>query len=162
MSQREFDKLMAGEVLTNNTDHRREKGRHTTSIGFCFFDEDPDEAIHWLSYIVCQDVCVTLRIPDNLLTVTKGEYRDVENDNVEDMSLAELFFSPPPTIWRTEYCLQQYSLRDVEVLEHTEKYAGPDFEFVPRIETETDGREISLFETNYQKSTKNIHQSQSL
>lgn len=138
MSQQEFDKLMAGEVLTNTTDHHRDMGRHTSSVGFCFFTENPDEAIHWLSHIVCQDVCVTLQIPDDLLTESEGEYRDVENDDVEGMSLMELFFTPPLTIWRKEYCLQRYSLREVEVLKHTDKYAVPVVNFVPPIEIKTD------------------------
>ena len=52
MSEAEFERLLAGERLTNTTDFHGEQGRHTTSVGFCFFPEDPDEAIHWLRGIV--------------------------------------------------------------------------------------------------------------
>ena len=139
MSQQEFDKLMAGEVLENDTVHS-ELGRHSTSIGFCFFTEDPDKAIHWLSHIVCQYVCVTFQIPDHLLTESKGEYRDVDNDDIEGMSLYDMFFTPPPTIWRKEYCLQRYSRKDVRIVDVTNKYALPFNKIVigPDIDIKTD------------------------
>ena len=136
MSQQEFDMLIAGEVLENNTVHS-ELGRHSTSVGFCFFTEDPDEAIHRLSHIVCQDLCVTFFIPDHLLTESKGEYRDVENDDIDGMSLYDMFFTPPPSIWRKEYCLQRYSRKDVRIVDVTNKYALPVF-IVSDIEIKTD------------------------
>ncbi len=136
MSQQEFDKLIAGEVLENDTVHS-ELGRHSTSIGFCFFTEDPDEAIHWLSHIVCQDLCVTFSIPDYLLTESKGEYRDVENDDIEGMSLYDMFFTPPPSIWRKEYCMQRYSRKDVRIVDVTNKYALP-VGIVPDIDIKAD------------------------
>ena len=49
MSDAEFEVLTAGGRLMNATDHAKERGQLTDSIGFCFFTEDPDKAIHWLS-----------------------------------------------------------------------------------------------------------------
>ena len=42
MSKREYDALMTGEVLRNETDHGA-MGLKTDSVGFCFFPEPPDE-----------------------------------------------------------------------------------------------------------------------
>ena len=115
MSMREYDALMRGETLRNNTRHA-DGGKKSTSVGFCFFQEDPDEAIHWLSFLVDADICVTMQIPDDLLTVTQGRYRDIEKDEGADL------FDDVPTIWRTEYCLSEYSLRTVKVLATTTRF----------------------------------------
>lgn len=115
MSKREYDALMAGNVLHNETDHKA-LGQKSDSVGFCFFPESPDEAIHWLSFIVDADVCVTMDIPDPMLQESKGRYRDVEKDKGSNL------FDVPPTLWRTEYCLTEYSLQTVHVLYVTDQY----------------------------------------
>ena len=51
MSFDEFEKLKNGETLVNNTNHGAE-GRHTNSIGFCFFDVDFDD-IEDLKHEIC-------------------------------------------------------------------------------------------------------------
>ena len=79
MSKREYDALMAGKQLVNTIDHGAQ-GERSSSIGFCFFPEEPSEAIHWLSFIVDADFCVTMEIPGHLVTASKGRYRDVEKD----------------------------------------------------------------------------------
>lgn len=117
MSQREYGSLMAGGTLCNTTDHGK-RGKQTDSVGFCFFPEAPEEAIHWLSYIVDTDVCVTFDIADHLLTKRRARYRDPERD--KNVSLS----APPATCWRTEYSLTEYSLRTAKVLSHTDKYRG--------------------------------------
>lgn len=115
MSKQEYNALIAGDDLHSCKIHKL-TGQHTDSVGFCFFPEEPDEAIHWLSWIVNADVCVTMDIPDDLLTKSRGRYRDVEKD--KGLGL----FDPIPMIWRTEYCLTDYSLRTVRVLDATFKY----------------------------------------
>ena len=124
MSEAEYEVLIAGGKLMNATDHQKEYGRKTTSVGFCFFSEDPDKAIHWLSGIVNTEVCVTLDIDDSLLTESTGTYRDDEKDNIEGMSLLELMFTPAPQIERKEYCMTEYSLETVKVLDMTTKYGN--------------------------------------
>lgn len=114
MSKREYDALMTGKKLVNTTNHAAQ-GEKSSSVGFCFFPEEPSEAIHWLSFIVDADVCVTMEIPGQLVTPTKGRYRDVEKDNGG-------LLSEPPMLWRTEYCLTEYSLQQVHVLYATEEY----------------------------------------
>lgn len=125
MSEAEYECLIAGAKLMSATDHHREKGQKTTSVGFCFFAEDPDEAIHWLRGIVSTDQCVTLDIPDHLLTESKGVYRDYENDDCDGMDFLDLMFAPAPTVERKEYCLTEYSLQTARLLSATDKYAAP-------------------------------------
>ena len=50
MSDAEYEVLTAGGRLMNGTDHGA-SGNKSTSIGFCFFSEDPEVAVHWLSGI---------------------------------------------------------------------------------------------------------------
>jgi hypothetical protein len=122
MSEAEYEVLIAGGKLLNITDHHKEHGRETTSVGFCFFPEDPDKAIHWLSGIVNTEMCVTLDIDDSILTESTGIYRDVDNDDIEGMSIIELMFTPAPQIERKEYCLTEYSLNVAKVIDVTTKY----------------------------------------
>ena len=122
MSEAEYEVLIAGGKLMNATDHHKEHGRKTTSVGFCFFPEDLDKAIHWLSGVVNTEMCVTLDIDDSLLTESTGIYRDDEKDDIEGMSLLELMFTPAPQIERKEYCLTEYSLNVAKVLDATTKY----------------------------------------
>lgn len=114
MSDREYQRLMAGETLTNTTKHA-EVGRKSTSIGFCFFTEPPEEAVHWLSFTVGSlDWCVTLDIPDHLLHKSRACYRDPERDN--------WLLDHPALIWREEWCLREYSLADVRVVAATDQW----------------------------------------
>ena len=115
MSDREYQCLMAGETLTNTTKHS-EVGWRSTSIGFCFFTEPPEQAVHWMSFTVGSlDWCVTLDIPDHLLHKSRARYRDPENDS---------WINPcPASIWRTEWCLQEYSIGTVRVIKADDQWA---------------------------------------
>jgi len=115
MSDKEYQRLIAGETLTNHTQHNL-NGWATTSIGFCFFTEPPHEAIHWLSFIVDTDWCVTFDIPDNMLTEAKAKYHKVDKDT-ERKPLID-----PTSCWRTEYCLTKYSIRQVKIINATDEY----------------------------------------
>lgn len=112
MSECEYRKLITGETLENNSVH---KGRRTNSVGFCFFTEPPRKAIHWLGGCVDSDYCVTMDIPDNMLTKTKAYYRDVEK--------RVLMTGEPARIERTEWCCRKYSIKDVRVRNVTSEYA---------------------------------------
>lgn len=114
MSDKEYKSLMAGDTLNNTTNHAA-KGQSSTSVGFCFFTEEPDKAIHWLSTIVSTDWCVTFDIPDQMLTKARGCYRDPERDKwpLEDTA----------RIWRTEWCLQQYSIHTVRIVKADDQWA---------------------------------------
>lgn len=119
MSEAEYDCLISGAKLTNYTDHAS-RGQKTNSVGFCFFAEAPDEAIHWLSGCTYPDCCVTMDVPDGLLRESYGIYRDPKRD--------DLFQPAPsggrPTMHKLEYCTTSYSLaQGVEVVGMTRKYA---------------------------------------
>lgn len=118
MSEAEYEGLIGGAKLTNAADHSK-SGQRTDSVGFCFFAEDPDEAIHWLSGCTYPDCCVTMEIPDSLVRESYGIYRDPERDD-----LSQLMPSNLPTMRKREYCTTCYSLTDgVKVLTMTQKYA---------------------------------------
>lgn len=115
MSDAEYEVLMAGGRLMNGTVHS-DKGNKSTSVGFCFFTEDPDEAIHWLSGCCYPDWCVTLEFPAGYLNETTATYRDPKKDNL---------YSPAgkhKRIERKEYCTTQYDNRTAQVLSATQKY----------------------------------------
>lgn len=114
MSDIEYKSLLTGTTLTNTTNHAA-NGQRSTSVGFCFFTEEPDKAIHWLSTIVSTDWCVTFDIPDQMLTKSRARYRDPERDN--------WLLDKPATIWRTEWCLQQYSIHTAHIVKVDDQWA---------------------------------------
>ena len=122
MSDAEFEVLVAGGRLMNTTNHAKERGQLTDSIGFCFFIEDPDKAIHWLSGCCYPDHCVTLDIPDHMLHESTGTYRDPERD---DLTRGPIIGGNRPTMQKREFCLTSYALSDgVTILSDTEEYRG--------------------------------------
>lgn len=119
MSEAEYDCLISGAKLMNATDHSK-SGNKTDSVGFCFFAEDPDEAIHWLSGCTYPDCCVTMEVPDGLVRESYGIYRDPDRDDL----FAPMPRGGRPTVRKREYCTTSYSLADgVKVLIVTRKYA---------------------------------------
>jgi hypothetical protein len=105
MSEDEYRKLIKGERLVNVNPHF---GQKTTSMGFCFFIEQPKDAIHWLSGIVIPEVCVTLEFPEGYLKKAYGYYRDVEKDK----NCTGKF----PPVRKAEYCCTEYSIDDCKVI----------------------------------------------
>ena len=112
MSDAEYEVLMAGGKLMNGTVHS-DKNK-STSVGFCFFTEDPDEAIHWLSGCCYPGWCVTLEFPAGYLNESVATYRDSEKD--------DLYSPKHKHIERKEYCTTQYDNRTAKVLCATQKY----------------------------------------
>lgn len=119
MSEAEYDCLISGAKLMNATDHSK-SGRKTDSVGFCFFLDDPDEAIHWLSGCTYPDKCVTMEIPDSMLRESYGIYRDPKKD---DLKRGPVVGGNRPTMRKREYCLTSYSINDVRILSVTDRYA---------------------------------------
>lgn len=77
-------------------------------------DMTADELVEFYA-MVC-DWCVTLDIPDELLTESKGRYRDFEEDD------RRAWYEEPATKWRTEWCLKKYSTRTARIIEASDKY----------------------------------------
>ena len=118
MSEAEYDCLISGAKLMNATDHSK-SGHKTDSVGFCFFTEDPEEAIHWLSGCTYPDKCVTMEIPDSMLKESYGIYRDPKKD---DLKSGPVVGGNRPTMRKREYCLTSYSINDVRILSVTDRY----------------------------------------
>lgn len=106
-SSEEHDKLISGEVLVNRTNHAVERNRNTNSVGFCFFEEDPEKAKHWLSGVVDFDYCLTLDIPEQMVTECWGIYGNRELTGSER---------------HREYCLEEYSLHDCVLIEASTRF----------------------------------------
>lgn len=113
-SSAEYDAFVRGEVLKNNTDHGARRGYSiTSSVGFCFFSEDPEDAIHWLSGIVDLDYCLTFDIPDEMLRVSSARYRDTSTTpGASSVCLLE------------DFCLRRYSSDTVKLLYATTAFRG--------------------------------------
>ena len=116
MSAKEYNKLMAGEVLENN---RKHEGQKTTSVGFCFFTEQPSDAIHWLSGCVDADYCVTMEVPNGLLTPSLARYRDPQKHNPMSNYISSSMF-----MVKNEWCCQRYSASMVKVIYATTHFEG--------------------------------------
>lgn len=126
MSKKEFDKLVKGEILKNNTHHKA----YTNSVGFCFMkvaDNEPEYAYNFLSGIVDDDICVVFET-NKKLTKCYGIYADPYGS----------FFA---TITEDEYCTKEYSLEDFKIV----KMAIPDFR-----------KEEWKWETNINKIVKKL------
>lgn len=104
MSKKEFDKLINGEKLINNTKH---DGR-TNSEGFCFMEGDPELAFDFLSGVVSEDICVVFET-EKELKETYGIYADPYGS----------FFE---TITEDELCTNTYNKDDFKII----KMAIPD------------------------------------
>lgn len=125
MSEQEFDAYRNGKVLKNTTVHSK-NGAHTDSVGFCFFPEDPDEAIRCLRGIVNDDVCVTFDIPDGEVKESRGLYCDHDKSDdsweavVEDILnyASGKAMENVVTIEKTEYCCTKYSSKTFRLVDY--------------------------------------------
>lgn len=122
MSDQEYRALIGGKVLRNSTDHRKQNCCRTTSVGFCFFAEEPDESVHWLSGCVDLDWCVTLEVPDGYLVPSWGTYIDNEGIDLSRPMNYEELMRTAKFKRRSEYCRSVYSMRDVQIIAATDKY----------------------------------------
>lgn len=125
MSGREFEAFMRGEVLTNNTDHS--KNAKTKSKGFCFFTDEPEEAIRWLRGIVTLEVCAKFEVPENKVKKTVGTYCDHDKtDNsfgacIQDIMSYFMDGEMPNvvTMEKEEYCCRKYSNKDFKLISYS-------------------------------------------
>lgn len=109
MSNEEYEKLIKGETLVNETKHKA----HTTSRGFCFMnlnDNPPEVAFHYLIGLVCPEVCVIFNVKNkNVLNKGYGRYTDINSDE---------FFA---TCIREEYYTTKYNKNDLEPIKVCKK-----------------------------------------
>lgn len=107
-SKKEFEAYQRGDMLINNTDHRVKRGNATSSVGFCFFVEDPEEAKHWLSGIVDFDYCITVEVYESDVRKSWGRYAD---SKLEKAMIKE------------EYCSKSYDNYRFRLIDATTKYS---------------------------------------
>ena len=114
MSELEYERLMKGETLHNHTVHRY-NGNDSNSIGFCFFSEDPEMAVHWLTGCCNTDVLVTFDVPDDYMRQRSAFYRNPDIPIPKDLKSEN-------RIQRLDYCCESYSRQVCKPLSCTRKY----------------------------------------
>ena len=103
MSREEFEKLIKGENLKNNTKHQA----RTNSVGFCFMEgkeEDAEYSYEYLSSVVSDEVCVLFET-DIKLNRSYGIYANPYGS----------FFS---TITEEEYCIEEYNKKTIKPIKY--------------------------------------------
>lgn len=100
----EYNKFIAGEVLTNTTDHYRGGRGGSTSVGFCFSKDEPKVAFQYLKGIVDCDICMVLDIDRKSLIKASGKYAKQKDGNFICAVLKE------------EYCCIQYSKKTAKLV----------------------------------------------
>lgn len=119
-SAKEFEAYQRGDMLVNNTDHSKKRGSASTSVGFCFFTEDPEEAVHWLSGIVDLDICMTVEVYESDVIKSRGRYLEAEKR---------------VPIYREEYCTKTYDNYKFRLVDSTTKYSSyaPNHSFLKKM-----------------------------
>lgn len=112
MSRLEWDKLQAGQTITNNRKHKAK----TTSVGFCFTEDEPQVAWKYLGGIVDAEVCVTFDFPEGFLTESTAKYAD-QREGAEFGYLMD----------KRELCCTEYSLDDAKVVCVIDPFMGVEY-----------------------------------
>lgn len=118
MSRLEWDKLQAGQTITNNRKHKAK----TTSVGFCFTEDSPEVAWKYLAGVVDAEVCVTFEFPDGFLTESTAKYAD-QREGAEFTDLTD----------KREWCCTDYSLNDCKVVSVINPFMGEDYRKLKKI-----------------------------
>lgn len=116
MSKRELDKLLAGDVLRNDTEWGKGISK-TTSIGFCFFPvgrqyDDPETRVRYMSGVADLERAVIFETYMPLMK-SFGMYRDLEKDS--GLSILQLLFDSPNMKMQEEYCTRSYCGKSMKI-----------------------------------------------
>ncbi len=120
MSELEYERLMAGKELVNKTVHRYD-GLDSDAVGFCFFAEEPEQAIRWLKGVCCTDVLVKFDVPDDFMHLRTAYYRNPDIQPPDDLL-------PENRVPRIDYCCEHYNSALCRPVNHTTKYRITGFE----------------------------------
>lgn len=115
MSLSEWEAFEAGGKLMNNTDHFNDGKGGSTSVGFCFTEDEPEVAWRYLSGIVDADVWVTFEFPDGFLKESMGKYADHKDDGTYKPCL------------RREWCCTSYDNTIAKVINKCVPFQGEDY-----------------------------------
>lgn len=118
MSRAEWDELKAGQTITNNRSHKAK----TTSVGFCFTEDEPQVAWKYLGGIVDAEVCVTFEFPNGFLTESTAKYADQR----EGAKFGDLMI-------KKEWCCTEYSLNVCKVVCVIDPFMGDDYRRIKEI-----------------------------
>ena len=118
MSRCEWDKLISGQTISN---HRKHKAK-TTSVGFCFTEDEPQVAWKYLDGVVDAEVCVTFEFPDGFLTESKAQYADKR----EGAKMSDL-------MTRRDWYCTEYSLDECKVVCVIDPFMGEEYHQLKKI-----------------------------
>lgn len=110
MSLAEWQAFERGERLVNHTDHFGDCAAYSLSKGFCFTEDNPDDAWVYLRGIVDADVWATFEFPNGYLRESRGIYADHSEG-------ADFF----DKVIKTEWCCEEYDNKVAQVV----KFATP-------------------------------------
>ena len=118
MSRAEWDALCSGKKICNNRKHDAK----TTSVGFCFTEDAPEDAWKYLSGVVDADVCATFDFPDGFLTESTAKYAE-QREGAKMTDLME----------KREWCCTEYSLNDAHWVDVIDPYMGKEYQELKNI-----------------------------
>ena len=122
MSRKEWDAFQDGKVLINETDHYKGGKDGSTSVGFCFTEDSPEDAWVYLSGVVDADVCATFEFPDGYLRKSSGVYAD--------HSEGAGFFDK---VVKTEWCCVKYHRSIAKVVDVIDPFKGDGYKVAKKI-----------------------------
>lgn len=124
MSSVEISMSFHRETLKNTTDHSKKRGTASTAKGFCFGIggiEQVKKDFRRLTGIVSSDALLVFT-PKNIdkFTPCKGRYIDYDKIDAEGKTIMEYPIGKEPSKYFDEYCIESYSIDDIESIEYFE------------------------------------------
>ena len=116
MSLAEWQAFQRGEMLVNHTDHFSDGKGGSLSKGFCFTEDNPNDAWVYLKGIVDADVWVTFEFPGGYLRESRGIYAG-HSDGAD-------FFG---RVIKTEWCCEEYSNKVAQVVKVCNPFQGIEY-----------------------------------
>jgi hypothetical protein len=118
MSNDEFQKFQAGEVLENTVHHQGK----TNSVGFCFLNIKefaPEKAMHFLSGIVSFDICAVFET-EKKLQKTYGIYaKPIKSTGNLRLDLMNLYMRLSDKFTANEYCTTKYDNKNFKLIKYS-------------------------------------------
>ena len=116
MSLKEWQAFERGERLINHTDHFSGGKGGSLSKGFCFTEDNPDDAWVYLKGIVDADVWATFEFPDGYLRESRGIYADHSEG-------ADFY----DKVIKTEWCCEEYDNKVAQVVAVCNPFQGAEY-----------------------------------
>ena len=116
MSLKEWQAFQQGERLVNHTDHFCDGKGGSLSKGFCFTEDNPDDAWVYLEGIVDADVWATFEFPDGYLRESRGVYADHSEG-------ADFF----DRVVKTEWCCEEYDSKVAQMVAVCNPFQGEEY-----------------------------------